>query len=453
MGDDDAVATWFQAATETVYEAFNSPKAGFNTAAHELYLDLSGPGMGAMFVGDAGRHGPRFRSVPLGECFVACDPWGRIDTLFRIYPMSARNLLDEWPEKCPRKVREVAAVTPDQPFEVIHAVYPREPDDDRRGEDDVDETASCYVLRDGNVDLERGTFRDFPYMVPRWQRRSGEDYGAGPGMAALPDVRLLNKLEELNLRGLAKVIDPVTYLPDDGFLTPVVTQPGGQVYFRAGSMTEGDRPFQLPTQARPDLGLEYIQHIEQRIAASFYVNWMNLPTRPNMTATEVLQRRDEQLRLLGPMVARLQSEFLGPLIERTFAILWRNGLLPEPPDELAGQDWHVEYLSPLALSQKASDADAVLRWVGAMGQVAMVTAQPGPVADQIDVGATGRFLADRYGAPQEVLASKEDAAAAADARAQAAQAAQAVEGVQGMARAAKDGAGAMQAMQGGEMAA
>jgi hypothetical protein len=50
-----------------------------------------------------------------------------------------------------------------------------------------------------------------------------------------------------------------------------------------------------------------ISIIQDRVEGIFYTRWMNLPSQPNMTATEVLQRRDEMLRLLGPMVSQRES--------------------------------------------------------------------------------------------------------------------------------------------------
>jgi hypothetical protein len=66
---------------------------------------------------------------------------------------------------------------------------------------------------------------------------------------------------------------------------------------------------------------------EQRRGAirdAFYVNQLMMQSGPQMTATEVVQRNEEKMRLLGPVLGRLQSELLRPLIDRTFAILLRK---------------------------------------------------------------------------------------------------------------------------------
>ncbi len=401
---NDAADRWFSEATERMYAHFNSPKAGFATAAHELYMDVSGFGNGPMYVQDGGTRGPIYRAVPLAECYIAEGEDGRIDTLFRRYKWSLRNIVSTWPDHGDAELAKRAEATPDAQEEMLHAVYPS-----AKG----DGWESRYICMAGRVLLETARFKDFPFIFARWMKRSGEVYGTGPGMNALPDVKLLNKIEETNLRAAQKAIDPPLMVPDDGFLTPVRTGPGSLNVFRAGMIGENDRITALDSRARPDIGAEMIAQMQERVEAIFYTRWMNLPAQPNMTATEVLQRRDEMLRLLGPMVARLTGEFLGPVIERTFRIMFENYLLPPLPPEMAGASWTVEYLSPLAVSQKSSDADAIMRWWAAVERMAAVDPS---TLDAVDAPEAVRWLAGRYNAPPAILRSREDAAARAQAR-------------------------------------
>jgi hypothetical protein len=431
FAESEAAARWFAAVTDRMYEHFNSPKAGFATAAHELYMDVSGFGTGILYVQDRGMAGPVYRSIPLAESYIAEGEDGRIDTLFRRYKWTLRNIVATWPDHGDAKLARRAEAEPDAQEEIIHAVYPRP---DGRGWE------SRYILMAGKIDLERGRYAEMPFIVARWMKRSGEVYGTGPGMNALPDVKLLNKMEETNLRGAQKVIDPPLMVPDDGFLTPIRTAPGSLNVFRAGLIGENDRITALDSKARPDIGADMIGMMQDRVEAIFYTRWMNLPAQPNMTATEVLQRRDEMLRLLGPMVARLTGEFLGPVIERTFRVMFENYLFPPLPPELAGASWSVEYLSPLAVSQKSSDADAIMRWWSAVERMAAVDPS---VLDAVDAPEAARWLADRYNAPPAILRSREDAAQRAEAREEAAAAERDMMAADTATRAGKQGAQAM----------
>ena len=78
-----------------------------------------------------------------------------------------------------------------------------------------------------------------------------------------------------------------------------------------------------------------------------------------MTAREVMERTQEKLQQLGPVVERLLSEFLNPIIERVYSVLDRAGVFPPVEDEelldqLNGQEVKIEYISPLAQAQKMS---------------------------------------------------------------------------------------------------
>jgi hypothetical protein len=432
LAADQAVQAWFEAATDVMYAHFQSGRTGFDVALHETYLDISAFGSGVIFTADQGRRGPQFQAVPLVECWYAENADRQVDTLYRSYKLPLREVLRLWPSTTPDRLRTQADRRPDMDVEIVHAVEPAT----RAGWD------SCYIT--GADYLEHGRFAEFPYAVPRWTKRSGEVYGTGPGMNALPDVKLLNKLEETNLRGLAKAVDPAIMMPDDGFLGSINANPGAINYFRSDARNL-DRIGPLFTGARPDLAFQYIEMMQDRIRNIFYTTWLNLPQQPNMTATEVLQRRDELLRLLGPMVARLTAELLNPVIERSFAILLRNGLFPPLPPQLAGQGWTVEYLSPLARAQRAADAETVMRWMA--GMQPLVQADPA-VLQAIDTDAAARFLADRFGAPAMLVRTPEQLAELRAQAAEAQQMQQQIEAAQGAAGAARDGAGALAALAG-----
>jgi hypothetical protein len=125
-----------------------------------------------------------------------------------------------------------------------------------------------------------------------------------------------------------------------------------------------------------------------------------------MTATEVLQRNEEKMRLLGPVLGRLQSELLQPLISRSFALLLRNGLLPAAPEQLQGQDIDIEYVSPLAKAQRLTDLQSMLRGFEVMMQVAEIA----PVMDYLDSDKLVQYLVEVTGIPARVIRGDEEVA-------------------------------------------
>jgi hypothetical protein len=144
---------------------------------------------------------------------------------------------------------------------------------------------------------------------------------------------------------------------------------------------------------------------EQRrdsIRAVFYVNQLMMQDGPQMTATEVIQRNEEKMRLLGPVLGRLQSELLKPLIDRVFAILLRNDMLPPAPEFLSGRDIEIEYVSPLAKAQKSSELQSIMRAIEILGSLANIS----PVFDYVNFDNLVKHLADIVGMPQKLLKSQ-----------------------------------------------
>jgi len=162
----------------------------------------------------------------------------------------------------------------------------------------------------------------------------------------------------------------------------------------------------LQIGANNPLGLNMEEQRRNAIRQAFYVDQLLMSQGPAMTATEVLQRNEEKMRLLGPVLGRLQSELLQPLISRSFALLLRNGLLPAAPEQLQGQDIDIEYVSPLAKAQKLTDLQSMLRGFEVMMQVAEIA----PVMDYLDSDKLVQYLVEVTGIPARVIRSDEEVA-------------------------------------------
>ena len=286
---------------------------------------------------------------------------------------------------------------------IIHLVRPRE-DRDVTKEDTLNKPfLSCYIDPEEKTVLSESGYDEFPYMVPRYLKASFElGYGRSPSMTALPDVKMLNKMSETTIRAAQKQVDPPLMVPDDGFMLPIRTVPGGLNFYRSGTR---DRLEPLNIGANNPLGLSMEEQRRTAIRSSFFVDQLIMGEGPQMTATEVIQRTEEKMRLLGPVLGRLQAELLQPLINRVFNILARQEAFLPPPEMLQTDDIDIEYVSPLAKAQRAGDIQSVLRMfelLGPMGQL-----DPG-VFDHMDTNGMVKHIIKVLGVPASVVRGEQE---------------------------------------------
>ena len=261
-------------------------------------------------------------------------------------------------------------------------------------------------------------------------------------MKALADLKMLNLVMKTTIRGAQKVIDPPLLMPDDGVLMPFKTTPGAINFYRAGLGTD-KMITPLETGSKIDFGIQFVESIRMKIREAFFIDQLQLNTGPQMTATEVAQRTEEKLRLLGPILGRQQFELLRPMVGRLFNIMMRKKMLGMIPEVLADRELQVQYSSQIAKAQKTSEADSFVRVMNILAPLSQL--QP-EIIDNLNGDQALRFLSKAYGLPEQMLRPMEDVIGTREARQ--AQQAQAQQMQQMMAQAsmAKDGASALQNM-------
>lgn len=413
----DGVRTWLQKQTRVLHNIMNN--SNFQTEVHQYYLDLVCLGTGAMMIEEDDEFVVRFSTRHIKEIHAAENNKGVIDEIIRCFHWNVRQIVAEFGEDVLMKSSDLKNAWEkriDTKFEVLHALYPRDvamstPNDRRR-------YISQYILcAEKEVELELNYFREMPGVFPRWTKASGETYGRSPAMNSLPDAKTLNKMTETVLKGAQKTVDPPLQAPDDGFIGPIDTRPAGISYYRSGT---NDRIEPLFNDARIDFGYQAMNDRRQRIREAFFVDQLQLGAGPQMTATEVLQRTEEKMRLLGPMLGRQQAEFLRPLISRVFSIANRRGLISEAPEILEGRVLDVSYSSMIAKAQRVNDMQNIMQ---TMQMINPFVAADQAVLDNFNGDKAVRVIAKGFGFPQEIIRDEADRNQIREDRAQAQQAA------------------------------
>ena len=401
IGRDSQVQEWLETTSLRMMKAFN--QSNFETEIHEMYVDLVVFGTGCMFV-EMDNNQLRFSTRHIAEFHIAENQYGLVDTLFRKYKMPARQAVLRFGyDNITDYIKKVYEKKPDEEVTILHAVLPRYERDTSKEDSMNMPFASVYICMESKMPLSVGGFQEFPYVVPRFLKATGETMGRSPAMVALPDVKMLNLMSKTIIQAAQKQIDPPLLVPDDGFILPIRTNPGGLNFYRAGSR---DTITPLNVGANIPIGLQMEEQRRQAIRSAFYVDQLLSGGAPNMTATEVIQRQEERMRVLSPALGRLMNEMLRPLVERTFALMLRADMLEVAPEILQGRDVDIEYVSPLARAQKSSSLNNTMKAL----EILMPLSQSLPVGDHVDPDGLVRHITDALGVPKTILNSDEEIA-------------------------------------------
>jgi len=391
-------------------------------ALHSVYEEVGAFGTAAMIVLEDFDDIIRGRTFTIGEYALGTGPDLRVNALARQLWMTVAQLVQEFGiDNVSLGVKN--AWENNQLGRWVNVYHLIEPNDDR-----------IHDLKDArnkpfrSVYWEAGTseekylrvsgFDEFPVMAPRWDIVGADIYGKGPGWDALGDSKQLQKMQEDKLMALDKLVNPPMTAPASVLRAGGVNLLPGGVTFHDETMSHvGVKP---TYQINPDLqGITLaIQEVQQAIRETFFSDLFLMlaqSDRRQMTAREVAERHEEKLLMLGPVLERLESELLDPLIDRTFSIMNRNGLIPPPPRELQGMYLKVEYISVLAQAQKMVGTTSIERMLVFAQSVA--AAKP-DVLDKIDFDEAIDQYADMLGVPPGVIVSDDQVAKIRQARAE-----------------------------------
>ena len=402
---NDEVRLWLQKCENAMYSAYES--SNFYTELHEFYIDLASIGTATMVILEDDESDLAFHSRPIYEMEVDENSRGIIDVVIRSLRWTSRQIMQEFPaEKIPQEVKDDYEKngSGSKRWEILHAVYPAKDDEYMGAKLAITgkKFVSKYILKDTRTELSVGGFSTSPYLVSRWSKISGEIFGRGPGMKALPDIKMINAVMKTTIRAAQKVTDPPMLVPDDGFYFPPNITPGGVNYYRPGSK---DRIETMDIKSRPDFGIQFLDRLELKIKEAFYINQLMLTREPQMTATEVMQRTEESLRMMGPILGRQHFEFLKPLTDRVFEILVKRKKIPAAPDVLRDAGITAKYSSMIAKAQKTAQADLFSRALGTILPIAQVAPE---VMDKFNGDEAFEYLFELYGLPQEVKRNQDE---------------------------------------------
>lgn len=348
---------WADAVEAAMNAAFNAGGGAFYTALPDLFRDLVCFGTAILAI----KPGPRFFVRRLEDVVLEDDGEGDIARVFRRFKLRAPAALRRFGPQTPDELRRAAERGDGQSFGTFIEVTERL-QNPGSGRDLLSPTVQMTVIdaHTGRT-MESRQRSAAGELVLRWSTANGGPYGDSPAMLTLPDVKTLNAMCKASLLAAQKAVDPPILSAHEHGMRGLKTHPGAVIY--GGLDASGRRLYQpFMDGANPGLSLEMEQQRRVQIREAFFGPLLVAAHAPGETATAFLGRQEEKARLLAPYLARLQSEFLEPLVQRTFGLLYRAGALPR----YTGASLHpevprVRLVSPLAQAQRLSEAARHLR--------------------------------------------------------------------------------------------
>jgi hypothetical protein len=382
----------------------------------------------------------RFHHFMPGQFLIAMDQHNRCDSMYRLYPMTVRQLVQRFGmDNVSPTVRTMwDSQQYESEIQVCHAIEPNDSRDKFSIHQMNKPVRSVWFEwgEDWGRILQKSGFDEFPIFAPRWDLYDESAYGtACPGIDSLGSNRALQLADKRETQAVDHYVRP-HYLIDSSLRNTFRGMlPGGETYIDnlAATSHAGARPVREVNPSIKEIDIK-IQRYQQFIKRCYFEDMMSMLSQsdnPDMTAREVEERHSEKVLILGPVMERDNDELFDPLIERTFGIAMRRGLIPPPPESLQGQTLKIEYTSILAQAQKllgTANIEKVSEFIGSLAGL-----DP-KVLDKFDTDEAVDTYADMHGINPNIIRNKDQVTSLREARAKKEQAAQ----MAAMAKPAKD---------------
>ena len=413
------VKLWLNSVTVLMRDIF--AKSNTYNALHSLYEELGAFATGASILEDDFENVIHHHVLTAGEYAIATNDKGRVNTLARDCGMTVAQVVErfvyngnpngapDWSTTSTTVKNLWDSMRYDQWVNIFHIIQPREHRDIRKRDAKNMAFSSAYVETGGSNDkiLRESGYKRFNVIAPRWHVRGRDIYGNGPSFRALGSIKELQHGQLRKGQAIDYKVKPAVAVHAQQRGAEINMLPGGVSFIpHTGQQASVRNLFDVNI----DLGhlLNDIQDVRHRINKSFYADLFLMISQDNRatpaSATEIAERHEEKLLMLGPVLERLHNEMLSPKIDLTFARVVEAGILPPPPVELQGLDLSVEFISTLAQAQKMVGIGAMDGFLGRVAQVAQGSGDLS-VWDKVDKDQSIDRYADMFGVdPSTVVA-------------------------------------------------
>lgn len=460
----ESVKEWLYDCTWRMHDVFL--RSNVYNILPTVYGDMSGFGTGCMMVMEDFDDVIHCFEFPLGSYYLFNNDRLKVNGFMRDFRLSVRQIVEKFVYDsasnsfdwacCSSQVKNLwDAGTTEAWIDLVQYVGPNANYKPHSLRSEHKKYISAYYERgtqtgaysasvtDSTKTLRVRGYDKFRVLAPRWEV-SGEDvYGTMcPGMETLGDNKSLQTYERRAAQALEKSINPPMVAPSS-MRTQKATMVPGDITF----MPDPSGEFKPAYQINPNFQ-QYntsIKAIEDRIGKGYHEDlWLVISNleHGNVTAEQVRALQNEKLQEIGPVVDRLNGDLLDPLVELTFDIMQKQGLLPPPPQEMSKAPMKVEYTSIIAQAQKALAAGGIEQFTGYALKVREAHPEDPSILDKVNFDEAMDHYGDALTLPPGIVRDDESVAKIRQGRAQAQAQQQKLAAAEQMSKTAKNLAGA-----------
>lgn len=431
--EDKEIMAWAEIATRLFRSILSDHRTNFYASTFTEAMEIGARGNVGSEVIES-KNGAPFVCIsqPITCLHIAENDEGFVDRVHKVQKYTAQQAIDRFGDKVSDKVKQAHANKRSEKFTYLQTFAPRERYDPDKGGPLNMPIESVVIEKDSKHLVEETGFNENPIPVGRWSVKAGKTYAEGPASKALPELRLLNRIAQSRNLALERDADPTIFGRDDGL-------PGGILDLSPGVYNKlGFDPRELVflgSNADKSGRIEaMVEELRLMVMRHFYVDQLQMVNGTNMTATEVIDRRNERFAIQAPLSGRVRDELLVKKLERAFSICIRKRLIPPPP---RASNLKIRFISQYEQAQRGRELDSINLFIATAAPI--IEAFP-DARDAIKAYDLLKEVHDIVNAPQSILASKEEVEAIAQSRAQQQQMEQAAMLAQTGAAAAKDAA-------------
>lgn len=424
LQEDLEVQRYLDEVNKTLFRIRYRPSSNLASQLAEGYLNLGSFGTQVLFVGDDVGRSIVYRSCGLHKVLIAEDQHGRVNQVHRYYDFTADQAVRAFVEdkamrdprlnkndlfaRLPNSLRTAYDGKSRTMFKFMHSVMPREVIEDGRRDYKGMRFGSCHIFLGDSTTIDEGGYRTMPYCVSRYTKNAEELYGRSPAMLVLPDTNMANRINKATIKGAERAVDPPLMTMDDSLAVFNLTNGA----LNRGTLDEQGNELVKAFNAggKVELGIELLELKHKIIREAFLLDvFQALIEAPQLNMMQIMEIVKDKAALLAPIMGRQQSELFGPMTEREIDIANEARLLPPMPEALieAQGEVTIEYMSPMAIAQRAETGVGILRTWQAIAP--LIGTEEGKAASRVfNVEATFRELAQVNNYPAKAMRSKEE---------------------------------------------